>query len=232
MIVMGFINEIGVEAMRTFRSALGIGGRPKGSVALPEAGWLERPDGVAELHLDAVRISMMALCLVIITSVLLAGASCALWLAVLKVQNGRWLIVILAGTVGIIVSLVFLLFVRLSRRVWRVCFGISEVTVTSGRSSWTAQLTDLRLVRLRERTDYARIVLAGAKSRISLFPNLGLSPSRRVARKAIPTQIAGNEVKYLPAFPAAVIERLAAAGLVMSESSKNSELSSWLRPKS
>lgn len=183
--------------------------------------WRVQPDGASELSVRAVRMTMAALVVTIVLIVLTLGAAataCLILLDTSGVAVGRWLVIILSGSIGVAASIGLLLTMRARRRRWRIRIDEQCVTVTSENYSWSLPLAELRLVRLRQRTDYARILFVGDNTQVTLLAGLGLAPE--------PSDIAAI---YVPSIPAEAQERLRGAGLSEHRSAKSPDLTEWRR---
>lgn len=190
----------------------------------PERGtllWSDTEAGGAEFSVAAVRMPMSALVCVIVGIVVVLGATVVPFLAILDgagLGSGRWLAILVSGGLGIAASIALLATVRLSRRLWHVLVTDTAIVASSRRTSVTIPLGELRLVKLRRHTDYARLVVVGRSRRLTLMAGLGLAADPRDSTAA-----------YLPEFSATVRRHLTTAGLAENRSSGNPDLVTWSR---
>jgi hypothetical protein len=195
--------------------------QPRDSASLSLA-WAEEADGALVLSVRAVRMRMATLVTTIVLIVFVFGAVAVGALILLDTNTdlavGRSLVVMVSGAIGIVASIGLIATMRARRRLWRIRLDERSVTVVSGRFSWSLPLSELRLVRLRRHTDYARLVIVGETSRLSLLAGLGLAPDPR-----------DTESAYLPKFPSEVQNRFRRTGLSERRSPRAPDLFDWTR---
>jgi hypothetical protein len=165
---------------------------------------------------------MATLVITIVLIVLVLGATAVGFLITMDLSGvdvRRSLVVLVGGSLGIVASIALLLVMRARRQLWRIRIDAQTLSISSDRSHWSWALAELHLVRLRRHTDYARLVVVGPTTRVSLLASIGLAADPRDTKAA-----------FLPEFSADVQKRLRSAGLVERRSPKSPDLTDWRRP--
>lgn len=181
--------------------------------------WRELPGGGAELTLSAVPLRMRSLVLLILAIILSLGplaAGILIWLDGAGYPSRRSGVIIVAGILGIVASLVFLFVVRSRRRTWEIRLDRSGLRVHDplGESISELPLSELRHLRVREDSDYARLEWRGSGKLRCLLSGFGSSTPGRV----------------VPPIPHPTAELLERAGLTRTRSTRAPSVTTWSRP--
>ena len=184
--------------------------------------WSQTDDGANEVVVLAVRMRLVVFAGVIVLIVLVVGSTAAVFLILMDTAGipvGGWLVILVGGGIGIVASIALVQSMRMRRRRWLIRIDSQSVSVRSARFEWAISLADVSLIRLRRRTDYARIVIMGVDGAVlPLLAGLGIAP-----------EPGDTGAFYLPEFPPSLEARLRAAGLVERRSSRNPDLVDWVR---
>lgn len=179
--------------MGLFESARTLHRRSVSTGAAPA--WAEQPDGAYELRLRAVRMSMAALVGTIVALVAVGGAVATMLL--IETDPGtRSMTVLVGGGIGLVLAIALLLTFQLRRRRCEVRIDPDGITAAGRRIPFD----ELRALRIRRSSDYARIEVVGRGRRVTLMAALGLA--------AHPLDVEAEYVPELPAGARALLERV------------------------
>ncbi|GAA1050262.1 hypothetical protein GCM10009569_23810 [Arthrobacter russicus] len=173
------------------------------------------------LQFTALPMRMHTLALVITLMVLPIGAATAAMLISLDMMNFRFpvrvTIVVVGLGLAVPVCLIFFRTIRALATEYTVRLTPSRIDISSAREQQSFALQDIRLLRWRSQTDYARLVLVTGTRKISLLA--GLRRARLRSDRSI----------VLPPIPEGYQQHLASLGFSMRRTWRAPDLVSFRR---
>ncbi|MDN5668028.1 hypothetical protein [Arthrobacter russicus] len=187
----------------------------------PRTGSWQQDGDSSVLQFTALPMRMHTLALVITLMVLPIGAATAAMLISLDMMNFRFpvrvTIVVVGLGLAVPVCLIFFRTIRALATEYTVRLTPSRIDISSAREQQSFALQDIRLLRWRSQTDYARLVLVTGTRKISLLA--GLRRARLRSDRSI----------VLPPIPEGYQQHLASLGFSMRRTWRAPDLVSFRR---
>jgi len=187
----------------------------------PRTGSWQQYGDSSVLQFTALPMRMHTLALVITLMVLPIGAATAAMLISLDMMNFRFpvrvTIVVVGLGLAVPVCLIFFRTIRALATEYTVRLTPSRIDISSARDQQSFALQDIRLLRWRSQTDYARLVLVTGTRKISLLA--GLRRARLRSDRSI----------VLPPIPEGYQQHLASLGFSMRRTWRAPDLVSFRR---